>query len=446
VSLLQKSALSARWFHFALSCVVICIFSPANAADDCRRDLVAFPLHTQKHTAIPIDMPKPGKGAVFREPSFGTCMVRLTAHGLEPPVGFARGDYSRRQAFNADNTRVLVSVKDGTWHLYDATTFKYLTALPGVAGAAEPQWDFIDPDKLFFLPRNGVGMKLFELTVSTGSIRTIADFNKRINTLWPGAYSIQTRSEGSPSRDMRYWAFQVEDKQWEGLGFFVYDKIDDRIVATYDLKQALRPKPDHLSMSPSGQFVVVSWNDGPTVFDRQFRNPRLLAKRGEHSDIALDENGDDIYVSVDYEASGGPVYMTNLRTGIRTNLFDTYVGGMATAMHFSGKAYNRPGWVLVSTYRDTPGRLKRLTSLLGRDDAIPWLNRKIFLVQLRANPRIINLAFHRSQFAGYWTEPHASANRDLTRIIFNSNWGTTSETDVDTYLMIQSNDWAKSFR
>lgn len=420
--------------------------SAAHAAADCRHDAQPYPSHTERHTLIPADVPKPSKGAVFREPVFGSCMLRLTVHDAEPPVGFARNDYSRRQAFNADSSRILISAKDGAWHLYDGSSFKYVAPLKGIAGAAEPQWDATDPDKLFFLPRNGVGMQLFEMRVSSGSVHTIADFSERIKRIWPSAYSVQTRSEGSPSRDMRYWAFQVENNQWEGLGFFVYDKVEDRVIATYDLKQASRPKPDHLSMSPSGQFVVVSWNDGPVVFDRQFRMPRQLAKRGEHSDIAVDENGDDVYISVDYEAPGGPAYMTNLRTGARTNLFDTYVGGIATALHFSGKAFDRPGWAVVSTYRDYAGKLKRLKSLVEREDTIPWLNRKVFLVQLRPNPRIVNVAFHRSLYASYWTEPHASANRDLSKVIFNSNWGTASETDVDAYVVLLGKDWSRSVR
>jgi hypothetical protein len=36
---------------------------------------------------------------------------------------------------------------------------------------------------------------------------------------------------------------------------------------------------------------------------------------------------------------------------------------------------------------------------------------------------------------GYWTEPHASPNRDFTRLMFNSNWGNDSATDVDDYMV-----------
>ena len=33
---------------------------------------------------------------------------------------------------------------------------------------------------------------------------------------------------------------------------------------------------------------------------------------------------------------------------------------------------------------------------------------------------------------GYWTEPHASVNRDFTRVAYTSNWDVSTGTDVGT--------------
>ncbi|PKM14875.1 MAG: hypothetical protein CVV12_11635, partial [Gammaproteobacteria bacterium HGW-Gammaproteobacteria-2] len=38
-------------------------------------------------------------------------------------------------------------------------------------------------------------------------------------------------------------------------------------------------------------------------------------------------------------------------------------------------------------------------------------------------------------YNGYWTEPHASVNRDFSRVFFTSNWGSGSDTDVDAYMV-----------
>lgn len=387
-----------------------------------------------KISTPPAEQPRPAKGVAIRDAVLGTCIVRATEHDVEPPRGFARNDYSRRQAYNADSSRFLVVANDGAWHLYDARTLEYLETLRDVGGDAEPQWHATDPDVFYSVPRNGVGMRVFEHRLSDRSTRVVADLGERVRRIWPTANAAWTRSEGSPSANLRYWAFQVDDAAWKGLGMFVYDLQADSIVASYDFGRNGKSRPDHLSMSPSGKYVVVSWDGGPVVFERNLTNPRSISRRGEHSDIALDTNGDDIYVSVDYEGSGGPVYMVNLRTGARTNLFDTYVDGTATAMHFSGKAYARPGWVVVSTYGDYVGssRLKRF--LAG--DGFKWLHRKVMAVELKSNPTIVNLGFHHSTYAEYWTEPQASTNRDLTRILFNSNWGTASKTDVDAYMIV----------
>jgi hypothetical protein len=369
-------------------------------------------------------LPKPAKGIPFRDPVHGTCLMRVSEHDKEPPQGFARSDYSRRQAFNADDTRFVLVAMDGSWHLYDANTLAHLEALKPLSGAAEPQWHPTDPDLLYFVPRDGVGMKLMERNVRTGAVNTIGDFAERLKARWPDAQTAWTHSEGSPSADGRYWCFMVDSSKWEGLGLFTWDRDTDRIIGMHDLHGE---RPDHVSMSPSGDFCVAASDASGTVaFSRDLAQRRLIRPRGEHSDIARASNGNDVYVSVDYDASGGPVFMVDLRTGVRTELFSTYVDGTATALHFSGKAYGRPGWVVVSTYAE----------YAKRGPLSPkWLHRRVFAVSLQAKPRIVPLAHTRVRYAKYWTEPQATANRNLTRILFNSNWGIDSPTDVDTYMI-----------
>lgn len=375
---------------------------------------------------LPTEAPsrRPAKGEPFPDADYRTCVVRVTAHDIEPPKGLARNDYSRRQAFNADSSRLLVSALDGDWHLYDARTLAYVTRLRGLGGDAEPQWHPTDPNLLYYLPTYGVGMKLFVLDVRTGESREAADFASRIKAHWPSANSVSTRSEGAPSRDGRYWAFQVDSGDWQGLGLFTFDLQENHIIAAYDLASHGKARPDHISMSLSGNYVVVSWNDGPVAFTRDFKNPVKLQKQGNHSDLALTAEGDDAYVAIDYEVSGGPLFMVNLRTGARTVLFDTYVRKTTTGLHVSGRAYKRPGWVVVSTYAEAGVA------------APQWLHGKIMAVELKARPRVINLARHQVNYNKYFTAPLASVNPDFTRILFNSNWGTRSETDVDTYMIL----------
>lgn len=381
----------------------------------------------------PKDVPE--KGKVFLDPLFHTCVVRATDHNSEPPKGFARNDYSRREAFNDDRSLFLAYALDGYWHLYDARSLRYDEVLPGLAGDAEPQWRNGDPTTLYYLPTNG-GLKILAEDVQGGSTRSVADFSERLP--WTDVNGLWTRSEGSPSRDDRYWAFQAESK-FDIRGFVVYDLAQDRIVGTH----AVDSRPDHVSMTPSGRWFTSSDDStGTWAWSTDFKYKKKLHHKSEHSDIAIGANGHDIYVSIDYQSNDGDVFMVdidacpavpasarNAPACPRTVLFPTYLNGAAAAMHFSGKAYDKPGWVLVSTYATGP----------SRDGSWPWYADGIFAVELRKSPRIYGLALHHSFPEGcYWKEPQASPSRDFQRILFNSDWGRSDGcpgTGVNAYMI-----------
>jgi hypothetical protein len=177
-------------------------------------------------------------------------------------------------------------------------------------------------------------------------------------------------------------------------------------------------------MSASGRWCVVSHlagSGGTVAWDRSFTTSRQLHTTSEHSDLALNAAGQDVYVAVDYQANAGDFFMFNIDTNARTNLFPTYISGSATAYHVSGQAFAKPGWVLVSTY--------------GTSGSNQWLHNKLFAVELKSGGRILNIGHHQSRLNGYFTEPQASVNRDFTRVIWASNFGTTSDTDIDAYMM-----------
>lgn len=380
-----------------------------------------LPLGQLNTAAVPIEA-RPDKAEPVHG-VFGACVLRATKYSKEPPIGFARSDYSRRQAFNADSTKFLVYANNGYWHLYDARTQKHLKRLSGPTGDAEPQWHPNNPDSLYFVPNNG-GLEIRELNVVTNRSARVARFHKRLP--WRKAVRVWTRSEGSPSADGRYWALMAETQDFYSLGMIVYDMVDDKIISSYDFEENDVGRPDHVSMSPSGDFVVASWPErypGTVAFSRDFSRQQQLIEATSHSDIALLPNGNDAYVTLDYRSARGDVLMVELQTGERTVLFPTYVGHkVATAIHFSGKAYNKPGWVLVSTY--------------AQQGSSHWFHEKLFAMELKEKPTILNIAHHNSVFNGYWTEPHATVNKDFTRILFNSNWGDgSSELDIDAYLV-----------
>lgn len=369
----------------------------------------------RNQVALPM-RPKPAKGAEQTDPSFGTCVVRATDHAKERIDTFSRSDYSRRQAFNANSTFFITSSRDGGWYLYDANTLELNRQLQGPSGDAEPQWHPSDPSILYYGERNG-GLTIKALNVHTGSSTVAADLKGAFP--WPNAARAWSKSEGSPSRDARYWPFQVETENFEILGFAVWDMKENKLVGSIPRKS----RPDHVSMTPSGRWFVSSGDDEGTVaWSPDFKQKRVLHKKSEHSDLAIGADGHDYYVSIDYQSGAGYVFMIDIDRERRVELFPTYINGAAAAMHFSGKAFDKPGWVLVSTYN-------------GSGPA-QWYMEKLFAMELHANPRIYQLAAHHSAVKDeYFAEPQATVNRDFTRVLFDSNWGATGSPDVDTYLV-----------
>ena len=388
---------------------------------------------------------KPAQGAVVKEPNFNTCLVRATNHAA-PATEFARNDYSRRQAFNANNSFFIVYSGGGWWHLYDANTMKYLRALsPRVpnptipaefhlAADAEPQWHPTDPNVLYYLPTNG-GTKLLKLDVRTNTYSVAADFAGKLPSWASTARHIWTKSEGSPSADGRYWGFQVENSSFGLLGYMVWDLQDNKLVGSVQN----RDRPDHSSMSASGRWYVTSSDSvGTWAWSPDFTRKKKLLHKSEHSDLALGPNGQDYYVSIDFQSNNGDFFYvdvdacpsvaasaTDAPECPRTVLFPTYVNGGHSSFHISGKGFKKPGWVVASTYG----------SAASRDGTYPWFSNKVFALELKANPRVYPLAYTRRVDGGsYWSEPQASVSRDFTRIAFNSNWGSASD-DIDDYIV-----------
>ena len=385
-------------------------------------------------------LPEPEVGQRFADPNFGNCLVRLTDHKNDPTERFARNAYPRRQPFNADGSRVLIQSGDGSWHLYDPVAIEHITAVNGLVGDAEPHWHPTDPDILFYLPEDGVGMRVMARDVLNGTSITAGDLADRLLSRWPSAAIASTRSDGYPSRNMRYWTFLVETAQQIPLGIIVWDSVSDTVIAQRDAgtgPNEIGWDIDWVSMSPSGDYVVVA-ADGKTIaWTRNLQFHGLVHDGVEHADIAIGADGRDVYVSVDFNSFEGELFMRHLDTLVRTNLYSTFVDAEGTtrftSLHVSGKSYRRPGWVVVSNYRTRSPRHE-------------WFHRTVLLVELADNPLVQRLATHHSRFAGYWSEPHASPNLDLTRVIFNSNWTSGSDTDIDAWLIDIDDDVVQGTR
>jgi hypothetical protein len=260
-------------------------------------------------------------------------------------------------------------------------------------------------------------MTLSRLDVESNRSRVISDFQGRLP--WRAAARVWTRGEGSPSADGRTWCFLAQTREGRTLGAFSYDLRGDAVIAT----KSLELQPDSISASPSGRWCVLSGEreDGGTVaWTRDFRRSRPLYPDSEHADIARAADGHDVYVWIDQQGRG-ELTMVDLDSGRRTVLLPTWIAGSATSVHVSGKAFDRPGWVLVSTF--------------NRKRGSSWLQEQLLAVQLRPEPAVLRVAQHRSRYRTYASQPQATVSRDFRQVLFNSNWEGDDADDVDAYLV-----------
>ncbi len=380
---------------------------------------------------------RPAKGVAVEEPTYKTCIVRITDSNER-----MRHNYSRRQSFNADNSYFFIHNLSGYWFLYDAKTGKQIKQLNGVGGAAsEPQWHPTDPNIIYYFTENGVGMTFYKLDVRTNQTSVEADMSGAIKAIWPKANVATTlKGEGSPSKDGRYWCLLArntadtnEHGVWKSYGAFTWDMQEKRIVGSMNLTDQF---PDHISTSPNGKYCVISsdGDSGTRSYHSDFRqspyngsvstNYIQVHPKSEHSDLGLTKEGHDAYISVDYTAAGdGYVFFVDLDTGKRTNLFRIYgSGGAATALHISGKNFNKPGWAVLSSYSNYGGE-------------VLWAYNKIFAFSLEDKPQIKNIAFSHAIRAEYEDEPQATTNKDLTRLLFNSTWDSNNTRDRNVYMI-----------
>ena len=178
---------------------------------------------------------------------------------------------------------------------------------------------------------------------------------------------------------------------------------------------------------------------GLMVYDGNLANGRSLARIMGHYDLALDAEGREVIVYQDIDTDH--IAMIDLASGQRTELqrIDFSATGNPTlGLHISGRATARPGWALVSTYDDTAG-------------SRTWMDDQVFAIELKPGGRIARLAHTRALVEpakehDYWAEPHATVNRDFTRVLFTTNWWRSGSEAIDTMAIELPPAWPAQLR
>jgi hypothetical protein len=387
------------------------------------------------------DLPEPAPRTPFRDPVFGTCMVRVTdrQNDILNPYDTSKGlknEYARVQSFNADGSLFIVWSIESFWYIYDTESLMPLGELPVYV---EPRWDSQNPYLLYYTDET----RLMSYDLISGQITEIRDFAND----FPGVEipAVWTRYEGSPTYDSRYWGLIANDAEWNPYAFLIYDtELDNIVVREIPLGYSI----DNVTISPLGNYYLASFDDycehgnlgndsnpcGFMVYDSNLENGRSLLRIIGHYDALLDENGREVIVYQDIDTDN--ISMLDLESGKVTLLFSIDFSHTGIGFHFSGRSLNYPGWGLVSTYNG------------GFPTDHTWMDDSIFAVEMKEGGRVVRLAHTHSLYdedieQDYWAEPHVSVNQDFTKIIFTSNWGRTGTEEVDMYMIILPENWAE---
>ena len=440
------------------------VVNKASVSDLCKTTLTGFTALTagQDKGAMP-NTPRPAMGVATEDPTYHSCITRLTDNAEKHPAQPLRaGDGTRlapnaQQAFNANDSAFLLRTQNGEWHIYSPQTGKAIRRLTRIAGDAEPQWDPKDPNVLYYMNGDGEGMKLFKLTIDLSSTGTdnaeqVADFGAEISKIWPTATHARMRG-GAPSFDGNTWCLMADQKNgdnWKTLGLFTWNLKEGKLVGKLENPYA---SPEYVTTSPSGSHCVAQYpySQGITAYRSNFATPYSdsVASQGlqiaqnvymKYPDVARNSKGEDVYVGFDVFSIPHTVYTVNLTSGKsdKTTLLETGFGDNTdVGVQISGRASNKPGWILLTTFGEQD---QGVHNLKGDNAKRRWFHRKLFAMNIDTK-EVLSIANDHHDWTEdssqnkTWPRPNGTVNRDFTRMLFDSNWNSMNANDVDAYLV-----------
>ncbi len=403
----------------------------------CKKEKEFLPFEFVMGTNVytPSNMGIPDKGEKYQDPNFLTTCQRITekSDGYSGPG--IENEYARSDPENANGTRLILRGNDGAYYLYNRETCEMIGQIAVFSQCSweepEPRWDNTDPNVFYYL----CNTELRSYNISTGNSATLHDFKND----FPLATSITTNVEGDASLDRRYWAFIVQDSNYNFISLIVYDRVNDSIVG-----QKSTGFPDEFnwcSIDMSGSHCLVGYEsiNYVQVFSLDLSTSiDLPAGSNAHGDLAYTNTGEDVFVY--QNTATDHISMADLNTGTEVQLisipFDVNID---IGLHISGNCAETPGWVLISTYGS-------YNPPSGSSHS--WMDCQLFMLELKANPRIWRIAHTQSytsqDYTGeknYFAEAFASINTTGTRIYWGSNWRNYTMDYTDAYVVLLEDDW-----
>ncbi len=364
------------------------------------------------------DLPMPAYLGTVTDPSFGTTIRRITDAG---PGENIRTMYSTIQAWNADETRMILYKRPGAKHiLLDGFSYQFIRELNfNPSGLEEVFWHFNDPDILYYMDAST--KELIEYNVETDTKTALANLR-----------SLSGCTEGMVSGNdvqMMSWDSDVFSFRCGNSSTWAYristNSIEEIMVNTLQYTSA--------TPFPSGQRFL----HGRDVynFDGSFSLTLDANNGSEHSCIGRDANGNDFYFAIAFAQSPGGGCLGEVIA------YDPVTGDCRTIVGTDlGYAYPQSGTHLSAlSHKNSEGGWLT-ASMMGYDqDGQDLLDQELLIAQVTpTSSNVYRIAHHRSDEDeyNYWGEPHPVMSPSGTRVLFNSDWsGTEDGVSINAYVV-----------
>ncbi len=355
-------------------------------------------------------MPEPAYLQTVTDPAFGTPFTRITdpggggggAHRLPCGKAYCTHRYSSAQAWNADQSLLVIANGCGGLCFLDGRTYRPLFVRPT---QDECEWHPTDPAAMICVggdaiyrwePRAGRKTVLYE----PGGYRHLQF----------GPY------KGNLSRDGSTLVVRAVDRGGAMVAF-AYDVARSRKYPDIRLDR-LAGRNGFCSISPSARYILC----GQTMPD-ETNQAYVFSEAGEqlqhwtenhrpaHGDMTIDRDGSDVYVGISKsDPDRYHVIKRRLRDGLVTDLAPYGEGS-----HASLRNTRLPGWVFL-TYSGTEAEIA------AHPGWAPFY-REVVALRIDGSGEIRRIVHTRQAAHDYWSEAHASPSPDGTQVIWSSNWG-----------------------
>lgn len=378
--------------------------------------------HAQLVPAPSMDLPDYLTPTV--DSSLGTTFLRITTSGTPMGNGIACGRsycthrYSSSQAWNADQSLLLILNGCGGWCFLDGHTYAPLFRRQR---AGECEWHPQDPDHMICI----AGRRITRWAPRDNAEELIFE-TEAYRALQFGPY------KGNPSWDGSRIAVRATN-QVGALVAFAFDLASRQKFPDIELAH-LPGKNDSCGISPLGHYIfcqqsLIDLTDQAFVFaiDGKLIQSWTEHHRPGHGDMTVDSDGQEVYVGISKSVPDRyHVIKRRLQDGLVTTL-----APYGDAQHASMRAIHRPGWVFLS-YAGNPD------SLIGRLRVAPFAQ-EVIALKIDGSGEFRRIAHTHNTPYDYWSETHASPSPDGSQVIWSSNWGHRGGPVFD---FVSRVDWA----